>query len=208
MHACRSVFRECSVSLLLGDTVAMMTVACGSTPLKQPRKSCVSKFRRKGTNLAPAAVARIHSFRAARDALIFAPSLCRSALCSALSMRCSVPARSTRVMQPSLSGSSPLEQSTKMRQHAWEREDWSCTPVAAVARNFPAMSINARSSAASATGTSTHGKGCTEPSAAVTKLHRPPPFSMSKHFSPSNSMKQIVTARVPTEAKRSQAKCS
>mmetsp|Transcript_99219 Transcript_99219/g.309495 ORF Transcript_99219/g.309495 Transcript_99219/m.309495 type:complete len:389 (-) Transcript_99219:652-1818(-) len=175
MHACRSVFRECSVSLLLGDTVAMTTVQCRSTPAKQPRNSCVRRFCRNATNLAPAAVARMHSLSAAREALILAPSFRRSALCSALSMRCSEPARSTRVRLPSksampLPGGGP----TKMRQSAWEREDWSCTPVAAVARSFVAISMSASSSETSCTSTSTDGNGCTAPSGAVARLQELP----------------------------------
>mmetsp|Transcript_93701 Transcript_93701/g.169251 ORF Transcript_93701/g.169251 Transcript_93701/m.169251 type:complete len:262 (-) Transcript_93701:213-998(-) len=189
MQACRKVFSECSVSLLLGETVAITTVLCRPPPTKQPRNNCVSLFWRKFTNFAPAAVARMQSFSAAREELILAPSFRRSALCSALSMRCSEPARSTRVILPSASPSPAPSPSTKIRQIACEREDWSCTPVAAVARSFVARSIKASSSLASCTGTSTQGLGCTEPSAAVPSWQDMPWFSMSKQLSPSSSTK-------------------
>ena len=41
---------------------------------KQLRSSCVRRFCRKAMNFAPEACARTHSFSAASDALIFAPS--------------------------------------------------------------------------------------------------------------------------------------
>mmetsp|Transcript_10550 Transcript_10550/g.30137 ORF Transcript_10550/g.30137 Transcript_10550/m.30137 type:complete len:276 (+) Transcript_10550:151-978(+) len=192
MHACRMVFSECSVSLLLGDTVAMTTVWCFSSLLKQPRNMCVNLLCRKFTCPHFLEAARMQSLRADREALILAPSFRRSALCSAESTLCSEPARSTRVRMPSPTPSRPC---TYTRHMAWEREDWSCTPVAAVARSLAAKLIMANNCAASSTSTSTHGKGCTESSFPVLRSQTSPALNMSKHLSPESSTKVAKTLR-------------
>ena len=71
--------------------------------------------------------------RTMSDALMAADSLARAASCAAESIRCSDPARSTSV-RVLASPDSALERCTWIRTIACERDDASCTPVAAVAR--------------------------------------------------------------------------
>ena len=101
-HACRKVFRLCSVSFDAGLTVAMTTV-CAMGSENDDLSAIVSLLERYWwLRFFPLARAWMQDFKAISDELISAPSFRRLAVWCMLSMRCSLPAKSTNVSTPSV----------------------------------------------------------------------------------------------------------
>ena len=194
-HAWRSVLSECSVSLAAGDAVASTTV-CASRWTKHGRSSCVSGARPPAAvcHVSPRAIERTAVLSDMSDELMAALSLVRFASCLSVSMRASDPARSHSVSEPPC----PCTSLPALRKcsvyMACERDDASCTPVAAVARIAAVYSSSASSPPAESTGTSADGTTCTAPLWSVISAADAPSRSMSRGPDVDSSTHESVTS--------------
>eukprot|EP00967_Tisochrysis_lutea_P022861 scaffold26096_cov31-Tisochrysis_lutea.AAC.2 len=118
----------------------------------------------------------MESLRASSEALMAAPSLALFASCLSESIRCSDPAKSTSVSDPTSPGLAPAR----------------CT----LRRNMACDRLDASPSAPS-TRTSTSGTGCTSPDASVKSWHVAPPLSRSRTPLEPTSTYEAETTSLP-----------
>ena len=181
------------MSFAAGDAVASTTV-CASLCTKHGRSSCVSGARPPAAvcHVSPRAIERTAVLSDMRDELIAALSLVRFASCLSVSMRASDPARSHSVSEPPCTSHPALRKCSVYM--ACERDEASCTPVAAVARIAAVYSSSASSPPAESTGTSADGTTCTAPLWSVISEADAPSRSMSRGPDVDSSTHDSVTS--------------